>query len=186
MDDIMMKEMTLTNVEISETAFQVDYKENLATAFKMMEEIEMSLDKDIHNELHQALSKVDRGISDVEHFIEFLNFNASQGYMFSKMIQELTRARRKIKERIDERNRLMSFIHTYRKMFKQPLKQQLGQQEYRQTALESQKYQIRELSHLQPYFKVIEEQKAKMKAQKEEEAYLAYQQDVEYVSLAQA
>ncbi|MDS7057150.1 hypothetical protein NXG04_07610 [Klebsiella pneumoniae] len=179
----MVENMTLTNIEISEVAFQVDYKENLATAFKMLEEIEMSLDKDIHNELHKALSKVDRGISDVEHFIEFLNFNASQGYMFAKMIQELTRARRKIKERIDERQRLMSFIHTYRKMFKQPLKHQLGQQEYRQTALDSRKYEIRELTQLEPYFAVIEEQKNRLKVQQEEEAYMAYKEDLQYASL---
>lgn len=178
--------MTATQTELNVKPFQVDYKENLATAFKMLEEVEMSLDKDIHNELIKELSRMDRGISDVKHIMEFYRFNAHEGYTLSKMMQELCQARREIKERIDERNRMMTFINTYRKLFKQPLKHQLGQQEGRQRALDSQKYELREMKHLDGYLKAIEDQKARLKVQREEEAFLAYQQEVEYVSLAQA
>ncbi|UGO50964.1 hypothetical protein PQE70_gp111 [Bacillus phage vB_BanS_Nate] len=177
--------ITLTQLELNEKPFQVDYKENLAVAFKAIEEIEMSLEKEIHNELIKELSRMDRGISDVKHIIEFYKFNAYEGYMLSKMMQELSQMRRLVKERIDERNRMMTFINTYRKLFKQPLKHQLGQQEYRQTALDSQKYELRELKHLDGYLKAIDEQKAKLKVQQEEEAYMAYKEDLQYASLQQ-
>lgn len=50
--------------------------------------------------LCEEQSKVDRMISDIEHYIEFTNFNASDGYKLAKSIQDLRRYRRKIKDEI--------------------------------------------------------------------------------------
>lgn len=48
-------------------------------------------------ELNEKLSGIDKEIVDIEHYIEFGKFNAYQGWMCFKMLQNLLRQRRKIK-----------------------------------------------------------------------------------------
>ena len=52
------------------------------------------------DELLGKLSEVDREISDINHYIEFGNYNACQGWRCFKMLQTLLRQRRKYKNEI--------------------------------------------------------------------------------------
>lgn len=52
-------------------------------------------------ELQSELSMVDKKIFDVKHYIEFGNFNAYQGWMCFKMLQNLLRQRRNYKNEIE-------------------------------------------------------------------------------------
>lgn len=50
--------------------------------------------------LLQELSKVDMELSDINHYIEFSNLNAAQGYNASKMIKERRIRRRSVKNEL--------------------------------------------------------------------------------------
>lgn len=52
------------------------------------------------DELLSQLSKVDQELSDVNHYIEFCNLNAAQGYKAYKMIKERRIKRRSIKNEL--------------------------------------------------------------------------------------
>lgn len=56
------------------------------------------------SELNNELSIVDKEIVDIEHYIEFYNFSASQGYNAYKMLQERFIKRREIKNKLDKCN----------------------------------------------------------------------------------
>ena len=55
-------------------------------------------------ELNGKLSEIDKEIVDVEHYIEFGKFNAYQGWMCFKMLQNLLKQRRKYKNEIQVLN----------------------------------------------------------------------------------
>lgn len=55
-------------------------------------------------ELLKKLSDVDKEIVDIEHYIEFGKFNAYQGWMCFKMLQNLLQQRRKYKNEISVLN----------------------------------------------------------------------------------
>lgn len=52
------------------------------------------------DELLSQLSKVDQELSDINHYIEFVNLNAAQGYKAYKMIKERRIKRRSIKNEL--------------------------------------------------------------------------------------
>ena len=52
------------------------------------------------DELVQQLSKVDQELSDVNHYIEFCNLNAAQGYKAYKLIKDRSIKRRSIKNEL--------------------------------------------------------------------------------------
>ena len=56
------------------------------------------------HELNTHLSEVDKEIVDVEHYIEFGKFNAYQGWLCFKMLQNLLKQRRKYKDEIQVLN----------------------------------------------------------------------------------
>lgn len=56
------------------------------------------------SELTEKLSEVDREIVDVQHYIEFGKFNAYQGWMCFKMLQNMLQQRRKYKNEISVLN----------------------------------------------------------------------------------
>lgn len=69
-----------------------------------------SLTNDAQNrfvELNDALSTVDKKITDVQHYIEFNNLNASEGWKCFNLLQSLLRERRTIK---DERETLKKIL----------------------------------------------------------------------------
>lgn len=53
------------------------------------------------NELLSKLSDIDKQVVDMEHYIEFGKFNAYQGYMAFKMLQNALRQRREYKNEIE-------------------------------------------------------------------------------------
>ena len=55
---------------------------------------------DRKEELARQLSKVDRELSDIEHYIEFSTLNAYQGYCAAKMIKDKRIIRRGIKDEL--------------------------------------------------------------------------------------
>ena len=52
-------------------------------------------------ELTNQLSQVDKELSDINHYIEFVNLNAAQGYKAYKMIKDRRIKRRSIKNELD-------------------------------------------------------------------------------------
>lgn len=52
-------------------------------------------------ELTNQLSQVDKELSDINHYIEFVNLNAAQGYKAYKMIKERRIKRRSIKNELE-------------------------------------------------------------------------------------
>jgi len=103
----------------NEKIHQIDYRENLAIAMKAMEEISMDLSSD--DEIRKELQRLDLMQEDILHMIEFHKFNASEGYNLSAMIKEVRLERRKIKNRMQERQRLQSFIQQYNRTIKTPV-----------------------------------------------------------------
>lgn len=156
--------MANIQVNLNEKPHQIDYKENLAVVFKAMEEITWDLEQETENELSEDLAMVDNMEQDVLHLIEFVNFNGAEGYTFSKMIQEIRIARRKIKDRFEERRALRNLITNYEKLgFKMQLSQVLGNFEGLDKKREKRTYRLRELHNLQGFNDLIEKQKEKLK-----------------------
>lgn len=56
------------------------------------------------DELSEKLSEIDKEIVDIEHYIEFGNFNCYQGWMCFKMLQNMLRQRRKYKNEMEVLN----------------------------------------------------------------------------------
>lgn len=54
-----------------------------------------------YNLLKQKLKEVENSIEDIEHFGEFYNVSASEGYKLFKKIQDLRRERRQLKNGIE-------------------------------------------------------------------------------------
>ena len=54
--------------------------------------------------LLSQLSKIDQELSDINHYIEFVNLNAAQGYKAYKMIKDRRIKRRSIKNELDVLN----------------------------------------------------------------------------------
>lgn len=181
-----MTKINETLSQVNERPFQVDYKENLAVAFKAMEEIAMSLDQSVTDELNREMSIIDKKIVDLEHTIEFLECNASMGYSLFKKLQDAQRTRRIIKERIDERRRMIAFVKTYHTQFKGALKSQVDYHDARQGRLNEQQYSLRAYKELQPYIDLSQEQKVQRLAREEEQQFLSHMNSVEYVTLEEA
>jgi small-conductance mechanosensitive channel len=152
----------LHNVEINEKPFQIDYRENIAVAFKMFDEVKMDLDMETDEELKAELKRVDEMTQDVLHLMELMNFNASEGFNFSKMMQKIRQARRKIKDRIEERQALKKFMVGY-DHFRQQFEVRYLQYENTITNQDKRSYRIRQLTELEGFYKVINEQKSKLK-----------------------
>ena len=56
------------------------------------------------DDLLSQLSKVDQELSDIDHYIEFVNLNAAQGYKAYRMIKDRRIIRRSIKNELDVLN----------------------------------------------------------------------------------
>ena len=62
--------------------------------------------KDRKRELNSELSKVDKEISDIRHYIEFYPLSASKGYEMAKMLKDRLVKRREIKNELDVMNKI--------------------------------------------------------------------------------
>lgn len=96
----------------------------MCQAKKLGEQV-MQLTNNIKNllaEYNRQLSNIDIQISDILHFIENENFNASQGYGYAKKLKQLRMERRRVKIEIEPLRMLNST--TLKNL--QPLKCTLG------------------------------------------------------------
>lgn len=55
-------------------------------------------------QLNSALSLADKKKTDIEHYIEFNNLSASQGYKAAKMLKDCLEERRSIKNELEQIN----------------------------------------------------------------------------------
>lgn len=62
--------------------------------------------KERRRELSCELSKVDKEISDIRHYIEFYPLSASRGYKMAKMLKDCLIRRRAIKDETEMLNRI--------------------------------------------------------------------------------
>lgn len=154
----MLVTKKLIDFETNEKVFQIDYKENLAVAFKMIEEIAMDLEDD--SDISEEMSKVDQMEQDLLHMIEFHTFNASEGYSLAKMLQEVRQQRRVIKNRHEERRKAKEFLaNNYKSKFKAPLTNAVRNFETLDDRQSARKYKLRALPQLQGFNKLINESK---------------------------
>lgn len=155
--------LELLQIELNEKPFAVNYKENVANAYKMFAEIEMDLENENEEELAEELKRVDLMQEDVLHIIELMSFNAVEGYKFAKMLQIIRKARRKIKDRFEERREIRELIKIYKSSgFKQQLNNGVAKVESLPKRREKRSYRLRELQELEGFSRVIQEQKKKM------------------------
>jgi len=80
---------------------------------ELIEQLKQSIQEiaDYKTLLNNQLSTVDKKVSDILHYIELSeNLNSVQGYNAYKLLREVTRERREIKNKIDEMNYLNQYM----------------------------------------------------------------------------
>ena len=91
--------------------------------------------------MNKTLSTTDKEISRIYHELETTNFNASQGYLFSKSLQGLLRKRRFIKTELDKikstNNELQQIKELVQQSEEKVLKQQNKYETYAQGWVDS-------------------------------------------------
>lgn len=64
--------------------------------------------------LNNEIKKCDLAIRDIEHYLEFTNFNAANGYKLARRIKELRTKRRQLKDELEPLLPLNSFIERHK------------------------------------------------------------------------
>ena len=62
--------------------------------------------KNYRSKLNSEISRVDKEITDIQHYIEFCNLSASGGYKIAAMLKERLSKRREIKNTLERLNRI--------------------------------------------------------------------------------
>jgi len=153
---------TTLSIEMKEELFQVDYNEHMSQIFQMFRKMQLDLKRETHNELYKEMLRMQRMQQDVLHIIELLNFNASEGYKFAKMLQIIGQARRKIKDRIEERKVVKELIKNYEENFKGILEGAIKNKETFDNQMDNRSYRIRELKELEGFNKIIKAKKKEL------------------------
>lgn len=94
---------------------EVDYEESMAynAAVEIFEQLNEL--QEYYDELRHAQSNADQKISDIHHFIEISdNLNAADGYNMYKMLRNVLRERREIKDQLAEMRPVMESINPER------------------------------------------------------------------------
>lgn len=154
---------TIVNIEFNEKVLEVDFNSHLSQIHASFQMLQEELRKETTQELKDELYRIDWMRNDVLHIIELMNFNAVEGYKFSKMLQIILKARRKVKDRMQERTKIKALIESYDKSFKKQLEVAIGNLKNFEQYKEARTYRLRQLAELEGFTKVIEEQKKKMK-----------------------
>ena len=85
----------------------------MCKSLELIEQLKQSIQEiaDHKTLLNNQLSTVDKKVSDILHYIELSeNLNSVQGYNAYKLLREVTRERREIKNKIDEMNYLNQYM----------------------------------------------------------------------------
>lgn len=93
----------ITQKEVQENTENVLVAENIQYWVNKVNGLNGLASEALHrkDELLSQLSKVDQELSDINHYIEFCNLNAAQGYKAYKMIKERRIKRRSIKNELE-------------------------------------------------------------------------------------
>ena len=106
-----------------------------------------------YDEMKQDLDKVERQITDVEHFIENDNFNIIQGYYYSKALKKLRNKRRILKNELETLEILNNVFNKTINIdfYKKAQKDINGKEKLLQKLLREQTYNTRELHNIDKY-----------------------------------
>lgn len=109
-DEVPALVKQITQKEIKENTENVLVAENIKYWFDKVNGLNGLASEALHrkDELLSQLSKVDQELSDINHYIEFCNLNAAQGYKAYKMIKDRRIIRRSIKNELDVLNIILS------------------------------------------------------------------------------
>ena len=96
----------ITQEEVKENTETPSRSENIQYWVDKVSDLNGLASEALHRKdsLLNQLSKVDQELSDINHYIEFCNLNAAQGYKAYKMIKERRIKRRKIKNELNVLN----------------------------------------------------------------------------------
>ena len=102
-DEVPALVKQITQKEIKENTENVLVAENIKYWIDKVNGLNGLASEALHrkDELLSQLSKVDQELSDINHYIEFCNLNAAQGYKAYKMIKERRIKRRSIKNELE-------------------------------------------------------------------------------------
>ena len=76
--------------------------------FEQIKKVDLTSFHKEHSELWEKMSKVDREVTDIQHYIEFNRLNAADGYKAFKMLQDKLLERRVIKKDLSKFQMLSS------------------------------------------------------------------------------
>ena len=93
----------ITHAEVQENTETVSVAENIQYWVDKVSGLNGLASEALHRkeELINQLSEVDKELCDINHYIEFCNLNAAQGYKAYKMIKDRRIKRRSIKNELD-------------------------------------------------------------------------------------
>ena len=93
----------ITHAEVQENTETVSIAENIQYWVDKISGLNGLASEALHRkeELTNQLSQVDKELSDINHYIEFVNLNAAQGYKAYKIIKERRIKRRSIKNELE-------------------------------------------------------------------------------------
>lgn len=96
----------LTQEKVNENTETPSISENIQYWVDKVSDLNGLASEALHRKdnLLSQLSKVDQELSDINHYIEFVNLNAAQGYKAYKMIKDRRIIRRSIKNELDVLN----------------------------------------------------------------------------------
>ena len=96
----------ITHAEVQENTETVSVAENIQYWVDKISGLNGLASEALHRkeELINQLSEVDKELCDINHYIEFVNLNAAQGYKAYKMIKDRRIIRRSIKNELDVLN----------------------------------------------------------------------------------
>ena len=102
-DEVPTLVKQVTQEEVQENTEKVLITENIQHWIDKINGLNGLASEALHrkDELLSQLSRVDQELSDINHYIEFCNLNAAQGYKAYKMIKERRIKRRSIKNELE-------------------------------------------------------------------------------------
>ncbi len=96
----------ITQEKVNENTETLSHSENIQYWVDKVSDLNGLASEALHrkDDLLKQLSKVDQELSDINHYIEFVNLNAAQGYKAYRMIKDRRIIRRSIKNELDVLN----------------------------------------------------------------------------------
>lgn len=133
---------------------QMNYVEKMQVALDALQEVFDDV-KDLKNQ-----SKInEEKTQDILHMIENVNFNACQGFSFSKRLQELRQERREIKNKVEQSHQMQKILNAFKDNVKRHLEHSIKQADKLQDEQDQRVYNLRRLKEYDEWNNKIIEQK---------------------------